>query len=258
MRRRWGVVFCYDLMIHCPPLNLKKPKQSKTRTWYFSFSVASPVTSRTYRFSFHTSGTWRSFGTLGCLSCLHVVGADVLPCADLILGKGKWTGEIDGVVLRQTDNTWFCLQGVALAHSSPATRASKAAPRRWTVPSLNANSGPHSETIPGRLSRCGPRALCTTWSMHQAHLGETHTGVGVICLTQVHHVSQHTLTRTHTPESRLGVSHTHGRTCSRSYTRVNEMLSVHLVLQYIRYSSAALDTAGPGASVTCPKTKPMQ
>lgn len=49
--------------------------------------------------------TWQNFGTLDILSCLHVVSADVLPCTDLILGKGKWTGEIDGGVPSQTDNT---------------------------------------------------------------------------------------------------------------------------------------------------------
>lgn len=53
----------------------------------------------------HIRQTWQNFGILDCLSCLHVVSADVLPCADLILGKGKWTGEIDGGVPSQTDNT---------------------------------------------------------------------------------------------------------------------------------------------------------
>lgn len=99
--------------------------------------------------------------------------------------------------------------------------------RRWTIPSLNANSGPHSETIPGRLSQCGPRALCTTWSMHQAHLGETHTGMGVICLTQVHLVSQH-ITHAHTLESTLRASHMSECTCTYRYTSVNAMLFVHM------------------------------
>ena len=31
---------------------------------------------------------------------------------------GVWTGEIDGGLPSQTDNTWFCLQGVSLACSS--------------------------------------------------------------------------------------------------------------------------------------------
>lgn len=101
--------------------------------------------------------TWQHFGMLDCLSCPYVVSADVLPWADLILGKGKWTGEIDGGVPSQTDNAWFCLQGVGLAHSSPAPQM-----RGWLCwggePFLLSMQipGPHSEMIPGRLSQCGP------------------------------------------------------------------------------------------------------
>lgn len=56
-------------------------------------------------FLLHNRQAWQNFGTLDCLSCLPVIGADVLPCADLILGKGKPAAEIDGAVPRQTDNT---------------------------------------------------------------------------------------------------------------------------------------------------------
>lgn len=56
-------------------------------------------------FLLHNRQAWQNFGTLDCLSCLAVIGADVLPCADLILGKGKQTAEIDGAVPSQTDNT---------------------------------------------------------------------------------------------------------------------------------------------------------
>lgn len=56
-------------------------------------------------FLLHNRQAWQNFGTLDCLSCLPVIGADVLPCADLILCKGKPTAEIDGAVPSQTDNT---------------------------------------------------------------------------------------------------------------------------------------------------------
>lgn len=56
-------------------------------------------------FLLHNRQAWQNFGTLDCLSCLPVIGADVLACADLILGKGKPTAEIDGAVPSQTDNT---------------------------------------------------------------------------------------------------------------------------------------------------------
>lgn len=60
----------------------------------------------------HIRRTWQHFGIPDCLSCPHVGGADVSPCTDLILGKAEWTAEIDGGVPHQTDNTWFCLQGI--------------------------------------------------------------------------------------------------------------------------------------------------
>lgn len=53
----------------------------------------------------HNRQAWQNFGTLHCLSCLPVIGADVLPRADLMLGKGKPTAEIDGAVPSQRDNT---------------------------------------------------------------------------------------------------------------------------------------------------------
>lgn len=53
----------------------------------------------------HIRQTWQNSDILDRLSCLHVVSADVLHYADLILGKGKWAGEIDGGVPSQTDNT---------------------------------------------------------------------------------------------------------------------------------------------------------
>lgn len=138
-----------------------------------------------------------NFDILNCLSCLHVVSADVLHYADLILGKGKRTGEIDGGVPSQTDNTWFCLQGAGLAHSSPAPQMRW---RRWWggEPFL------HSMQIQGHIQRwsqddwanVAPSAL-----HHMIHASatpgkKTHTGMGVICLTQVHHVSVRTLTST--------------------------------------------------------------
>lgn len=56
-------------------------------------------------FLLHNRQAWQNFGTLDCLSCLPVISADVLACADLILGKEKLTAEIDGAVPSQTDNT---------------------------------------------------------------------------------------------------------------------------------------------------------
>lgn len=56
-------------------------------------------------FLLHNRQAWQNFGTLDCLSCLPVIGADVLPGSDLILGKGKQTAEMDGAVPSQTDNT---------------------------------------------------------------------------------------------------------------------------------------------------------
>lgn len=56
-------------------------------------------------FLLHNRQAWQNFGRLDCLSCLPVISADVLPCADLIPGKGKPTAEIDGAVPSQTDNT---------------------------------------------------------------------------------------------------------------------------------------------------------
>lgn len=158
--------------------------------------------------------TWQHFGMLDCLSCPYVVSADVLPWADLILGKGKWTGEIDGGVPSQTDNAWFCLQGVGLAHSSScASDAWMAVLRRWTIPSLNANSGATFRDDPRTIEPMWPRALCTTWSMHQPHLGEIHTGMRVICLTQVHHVSRCTQTSEHT---HIQHAWTHAQRCTHA------------------------------------------
>lgn len=54
---------------------------------------------------FHTPDKHGNILTVNSLSCVHIVGTDVLHYADLILGKAKWTGEIDGGVLSQTDNT---------------------------------------------------------------------------------------------------------------------------------------------------------
>lgn len=94
----------------------------------------------------HIRQTWQNFDTVDCLSRVHVVGTDVRHYADLILGKVKWTGEIDGGVPSQTDNTWFCLQGAGPAHSSPAPRT------RWR---LRWGGEPflHSMQIQGHIQR---------------------------------------------------------------------------------------------------------
>lgn len=123
--------------------------------------------------------TWQHFGTLYCLSCLHVISADVLPCADLILGKGEWTGEIDGGVPSQTDNTWFCLQGVGLAHSSPLhLRCVGGCAEEVNRSFTQCKFGATFRGDPRTIEPTWPRALGTTWSMHQPHLGEIHTGMG--------------------------------------------------------------------------------
>lgn len=78
---------------------------------------------------------------------------------------------------------------------------------------------------PRTIEPTWPWALCTTWSMHQPHLGKTHTGMRVICLAQVLLICTHL----HTLEHVLRDTHmAKGRHTCRD-TGVNEMLSIHLV-----------------------------
>lgn len=181
----------------------------------------------------HIRKTQQNFGIVDCLSCLHVISADVLPWADLILGKGKWTGEIDGGVPSQTDNTWFCLQGVGLAHSSPAPQMRRrlcwgGEPflhsmqiqghiQRWSQDDW-ANVAPstlhhmiHASATPGRNP---PR--------HGGHLFNT----GASCISL--HSNKHT--HSHTLECALRDAHMPQCTCR--YTSVNEMLSLVNVVMH--------------------------
>lgn len=156
-----------------------------------------------------------------------VVGtsAAVLAKAGLIVGRKESGGEIDGGVPIQTDNTWFHLQGVGLEHflRAPLTLCRGGEPFLHSV-QLRATFRGDPRTVVVMW----PRALCTTWSMHQRHLGEIHTGMGVICLTHVHHVSQcaqSTNGWTAAQRDRCTAENTLKHRC----TSVNEMRSAHTV-----------------------------
>lgn len=56
-------------------------------------------------FLLHDRQARQNFGKPDSLSCLPVIGVDVLPFAGLILGKGEQTAEIDGAAPSGTDNT---------------------------------------------------------------------------------------------------------------------------------------------------------
>lgn len=162
---------------------------------------------------------------LDCLSCLHVVSADVLHYADLILGKGKWTGEIDGGVPSQTDNTWFCLQGAGLAHSP--------APQMRRRLCWGGEPFLHSMQIQGHIQRWSQddwANVAPSTPHHMIHASDApgknpnrHAGhlfnTGASCISM--HSNQHTHAWAHTQPK---CAHTH------RYTSVNEMLSAHVAM----------------------------
>lgn len=190
----------------------------------------------------HIRQTWKNSGILDCLSCRHVVSTDVLPCADLMLGKGKWTGEIDGDVPSQTDNTWFCLQGVGLAHSSPAPRMRRRL--YWGgEPFL------HSMQIWGHIQRWSQDDrvnVAPSTLHHMIHASDTpgrnpHRHGGHLFNTGASCISTHSNTHAHTHSYPHAWTDTHMRECTHKqrYASVNEILSSHMVFMLENVCSAA-------------------
>lgn len=185
------------------------------------------------RHVFHTWGI--NFGTLLCwLSRSPVISADASPCAHLRPGEGKRTGERLMVVfaVRQITPDSAC-RGVGRARSSLCTSdasqgRAEEVNRSFTRCKLRATFGDNPRTI----EPMWPRVLCTTWSMHQPHLGKTHIDMGVICITQVSgpHSNTHRQARTRTCAHVGMLEQRQTHAWMHTHARVNEKLSAHMVL----------------------------
>ncbi len=118
---------------------------------------ATPVAYIDYHDSSHTSG---KCGKILAYSIVYLVGTSSAQMyyPALIWFWAKESGQerlMATSPVRQITPDSAC-RGL-VQHAPPCTSAaSKAVPRRWTVPPLMQIRGPHSEMIPGRLSQCGP------------------------------------------------------------------------------------------------------
>lgn len=148
-------------------------------------------------------------------------------------GKKEWTEEIDGSIPSLTDNTWFCLKGAGLAHSSPlclkcverlcwggeaflhSMQIQGHIQRRSQDDWANvAPSAPHhtirASTTPGKNSH-----------RHGGHLFST----GASCIPYLH-THAHTFSKYESRDTCLKIyTHRHINT----HTGVNDILSIHLI-----------------------------